>query len=205
LANDYNVGRIIARPFVGQHAGEFHRTQNRHDFSMPPPEPTLLDRLLEDGNSVIGVGKIGDIFAHRGLSESIPAHGNFALVEATEKALYQSPDRSLIFTNLVDFDMLYGHRRDVTGYANALEEFDAQLPKLLRLLVPGDILVITGDHGCDPTWRGTDHTREYVPILATGPELPAKCIGQRKSFADIGQSIAAWFGLRQLQYGESFL
>jgi phosphopentomutase len=130
---------------------------------------------------------------------TIPAHGNFALVEAAEKALYQSPDRSLSFTNPVDFDMLYGHRRDVTGYANALEKFDAQLPKLLRRLVPGDILVITGDHGCDPTWRGTDHTREYVSILATGPELPAKCIDPRKSFADIGQSIAAWFGLRPLR------
>lgn len=205
LANDYSVGRVIARPFVGQHIGGFRRTRNRRDFSMPPPEPTLLDRLLEDGKHVFGVGKIGDIFAHRGLSDTITAHGNHALIEATEKALNQAPDSSLIFTNLIDFDMLYGHRRDVAGYANALEEFDARLPQLMRLLTPGDILVITADHGCDPTWQGSDHTREYVPILTAGPGLPTRYIGLRKSFADIGQSIATWFRLQPLQYGESFL
>ena len=144
---------------------------------MPPPEPTLLDRAVEAGRKVIGVGKIGDIFAHRGVSEVVKAPGNEALFDATLAALDRLGDGDLLFANFVDFDTLYGHRRDVPGYAAALEAFDRRLPELEARLQPGDLCIITADHGCDPTWQGTDHTREHVPILAFGPDIAGGAIG----------------------------
>ena len=205
LVDDYNIGRVIARPFIGAHSGDFARTGNRRDLTTPPPSPTLLDKLVEDGGTVISVGKIADIYAHQGISEKIKATGNAALFDATLEALASAPDRSIVFTNFVDFDMLYGHRRDVEGYANALEYFDGRLPEIQALMAPDDLLIITADHGCDPTWPGTDHTREHIPVLASGGPVTAGSLGKRTSFADIGQSLATFFALSPMDYGESFI
>ena len=205
LVDEYNIGRVIARPFVGANASDFVRTGNRRDLTTPPPSPTLLDKLVEDGGEVISVGKIADIYAHQGVTTKIKATGNAALFDATLEALRDAPDHSIVFTNFVDFDMLYGHRRDVDGYAEALEYFDARLPELLEMMRDDDVLMITADHGCDPTWEGTDHTREHIPVLAFGAKVPAGSLGLRKSFADIGQSLASWFDLSPMDYGESFL
>ena len=205
LVDDYNVGRVIARPFAGASAESYARTANRRDLTVPPPADTVLDKLVAAGGEVISVGKIADIFAHRGISRCVKAPGNTELMDATSDALATAGDRSLIFTNLVDFDMLYGHRRDVAGYADALERFDRQLGELRQRLEPGDLLILSADHGCDPAWPGTDHTREFVPVLATGASVAAGPLGQRRSFADIGQSLAAFFGLPAMDYGESFL
>ncbi|HXH02493.1 MAG TPA: phosphopentomutase, partial [Candidatus Competibacteraceae bacterium] len=204
LVDHYNVGRVIARPFVGA-PGSFRRTGHRRDYTTPPPAPTLLDRLTAAGGEVRAVGKIADIFAHRGISRLYKADGNQALFDATLEALHDAGDRCLVFANFVDFDMLYGHRRDVTGYAAALEEFDRRLPELAARLAPGDLVVITADHGNDPTWEGSDHTREHIPVLAFGPNIPTGSIGVRESFADIGQSVAAHLGLAALAEGRSFL
>jgi phosphopentomutase len=200
LVDDFRIGRVIARPFVGG-PGEFRRTGNRKDLAVPPPEPTLLDRLAAAGGTVIGIGKIGDIYAHRGLTAEVKADGNAALFDATLDALHHAPEQSLVMTNFVDFDTLYGHRRDVAGYAAALEAFDARLPTLESLLRPGDLAVITADHGCDPTWRGTDHTREHVPVLVRGSDIAAGPLGRREGFADIGQSLAHHLGLPPLPHG----
>ncbi|MCO5732788.1 phosphopentomutase [Rhizobium sp. SSA_523] len=205
LVDPLNIGRVIARPFVGESAESFERTGHRRDFSVPPPEPTLLDRLVEAGRKVHAVGKIGDIFAHRGVSRVIKANGNEALMDATLTAMDDAEDGDLVFTNFVDFDMLYGHRRDVAGYAAALEAFDRRLSEVHGKMKPGDLLLLTADHGCDPTWRGTDHTRERVPILAYGRGLPARNIGIRDSFADIGESLAAYLGIAPGTHGRSFL
>ncbi|MEE3235727.1 MAG: phosphopentomutase, partial [Pseudomonadota bacterium] len=205
LVDDYNIGRVIARPFVGTNAVNFIRTGNRRDLTTPPPSPTLLDKLVESGGEVISVGKIADIYAHQGISRKIKATGNEALFDATLDALTGAPDRSIVFTNFVDFDMLYGHRRDVDGYAEALESFDQRLPELLEKLGDDDLVVICADHGCDPTWRGTDHTREHIPVLVYGCAVDSGSIGRRKSFADIGQSLSTFFGLSPMEYGESFL
>ncbi len=199
-----NIGRVIARPFVGE-AGDFRRTANRRDYAVPPPEPTVLDRLVETGRRVIAVGKIGDIFAHRGISEVRKGDGNMALFDVMLGALDGAEDGDLIFANFVDFDMLYGHRRDVAGYAAALESFDARLPELRSKLKPGDLAIITADHGCDPTYPGSDHTRETVPVLAFGPDIAPGSIGRRSTFADIGESIAAHLGLSPGRHGKSFL
>ncbi|MDJ0910941.1 MAG: phosphopentomutase [Woeseiaceae bacterium] len=205
LVDDYNIGRVIARPFVGTSAEDFVRTGNRRDLTTPPHAPTVLDRLVESGGDVISIGKIADIYAHQGITKKIKASGNAALFDATLEAMGDADDRSIIFTNFVDFDMLYGHRRDVDGYADALEYFDERLPELLDKMSDDDLLVITADHGCDPTWQGTDHTREHIPVIAYGSGLEAGPIGKRKSFADIGQTIADYFDLPTLDYGESFL
>ncbi len=205
LVNDLNIGRVIARPFVGETSATFERTGNRRDYSVPPPEPTLLDRLVEAGRTVHAVGKIGDIFAHQGITKLTKASGNAALIEATLNAMDEAEDGSLIFTNFVDFDMLYGHRRDVPGYAAALETFDSRLPEINRRLKPGDMIVITADHGCDPTWRGTDHTRERVPVLAYGPGFASRSAGVLSTFADIGETVAKHLGLAPGRYGRSFL
>lgn len=203
LVDEYNIGRVIARPFVGT-PGTFKRTGNRRDYAVPPPAPTLLDRFKAAGGEVISVGKVADIFAHQGISRTVKADGNAALFDATLEAAAEAGERTLIFTNFVDFDTLYGHRRDVAGYAAALEAFDARLPELERVLKPGDVAVISADHGCDPTWRGTDHTREHVPVLAFGPDVTPGPIG-RRAFADIGQSLAGHLGLGPLPHGRSFL
>ncbi len=205
LVNEYNVGRVIARPFIGTSAQNFSRTGNRRDLTVEPPSATLLDRLVESGGEVISVGKIADIFAHRGITKKIKATGNPALFDATLDALRTAPDRSIVFTNFVDFDMLYGHRRDVEGYAAALEYFDGRLPELLKSMLPDDLLIICADHGCDPTWPGSDHTREHIPVLAYGAGVTPGSLGERETFADIGQSLAGHFGLRPMDYGRSFL
>jgi len=205
LLDAYNIGRVIARPFVGETPATFERTGNRRDFSVLPPEPTLLDRLVKDGRTVHAVGKIGDIFAHQGISRVIKANGNQALMDATLKAMDEAADGDLVFTNFVDFDMLYGHRRDVPGYAAALEAFDARLPAVAQKLKPGDLVILTADHGCDPTWRGTDHTRERVPVLAFGPHIRARAIGIRQSYADIGETVARHLGIAPGPHGRSFL
>ncbi|MVA98243.1 phosphopentomutase [Nitratireductor sp. CAU 1489] len=205
LVDPLNIGRVIARPFVGETAADFVRTANRRDYAVPPVEPTLLDRITEAGGRVIGIGKIGDIFAHRGVSEVRKAAGNMALFDVALAAMDDAADGDLVFANFVDFDMLFGHRRDVAGYAAALEAFDARLPEALSRLVDGDLLILTADHGCDPTWPGTDHTRERVPVFGTGPGLAPAPLGVRTTFADIGETVAAHLGLPAGQHGRSFL
>jgi phosphopentomutase len=205
LLDDYNIGRVIARPFVGTTPKDFVRTGNRRDYSVLPPEPTLLDRLKEAGRTVHAVGKIADIFAHQGIGRLIKANGNMELFQATLKAMDEAEDGDLVFTNFVDFDMLYGHRRDVPGYAAALEAFDHWLPDIDRKLKPGDIVILTADHGCDPTWRGTDHTRERVPILVFGPEVRTRSIGVLPSFASIGETVAKHLDVEPGLHGRSFL
>ena len=199
------IGRVIARPFVGENANDFKRTGNRRDFAIAPPEPTLLDRNKAAGHQVFAIGKISDIYAGHGVTHRIKANGNMTLFDRTLEALEMATDGAFIMTNFVDFDQDFGHRRDVPGYARALEAFDARLPELIAKLQPGDLLVLTADHGNDPTWRGTDHTREQTPILAFSPSLSPGTIGIRPTFADIGESIARWLGLAPGKHGRSFL
>lgn len=201
LMDEINIARVIARPFVGE-PGAFRRTAHRRDYTTPPPGPTLLDHLHAAGREVHSVGKISDIFAGRGITHGRKGENNAALCDETLAALQECADGGLVFTNLVDFDMLYGHRRDVRGYAQALQEFDAWLPRLLAVLRPGDLLALTADHGCDPTWPGSDHTRECVPLLLTGPAGPPdRALGVRSSFADLGQTLAAHLGIAALPHG----
>ncbi len=204
LTGEHAMARVIARPFVGK-PGAFARTSHRHDFSFPPPEDTLLDRLVAAGKKTFGVGKIYDIFAGKGIAEWTVTGSNRDGVMKTLAALKKT-DLSLIFTNLVDFDSHYGHRRDTVAYARALEELDALLPRIRAALKPQDILFFTADHGCDPTYTAhTDHTREYIPILALGePVRPGVDLGIRESFADIGQTVAEYLGIPPLKYGKSF-
>ena len=205
LVDPLNIGRVIARPFTGEGPEDFKRTGNRRDYSVMPPEPTVLDRAIKAGRMVIAVGKIADIFAHQGISEMRKADGNEDLFEATLKAMNDAGDGDIVFTNFVDFDMLYGHRRDVAGYAAALERFDQRLPEIARLLKRDDLVIVTADHGCDPTWRGNDHTRERVPILCFGSAVSAGSVGIRQSFADIGESVAKHLGLPAGPHGRSFI
>ena len=205
LVDEYNIGRIIARPFTGDDAASFVRTGNRRDLTTPPHADTLLDKLVADGGEVISVGKISDIYAHQGITRKVKATGNAELFDATLEALSEVGDRSIVFTNFVDFDMLYGHRRDVPGYAAALEYFDQRLPELLAVMQSDDVLVICADHGCDPTWPGSDHTREHIPVLVYGDSVAAGPLGKRESFADIGQSLASFFKLSPMEFGTSFL
>ncbi|MGA7675869.1 MAG: phosphopentomutase [Rhizomicrobium sp.] len=205
LVDPYNVGRVIARPFVGERPGEFKRTAGRHDYATPPHKPTLLDRVEALGHEVIGIGKISDIFAGSGITKSLKADGNQQIFDTLVDCVKAAPDGSIVFANFVDFDQSFGHRRDVAGYAGALEDFDARLPELQAVLKPGDLAVLSADHGCDPTWTGTDHTREYIPILAFGPNIAPGAIGKRATFADIGQSIAKHLALEPLPVGTSFL
>jgi phosphopentomutase len=202
--NDYNVGRVIARPFIGEN-GNYSRTKNRHDYSIPLPQPTVLDALKSQGIQVCGVGKIGDIFDQQGISKSLPAKGNPACIHDTIELMKQER-RSFIFSNLVDFDMLYGHRNDTEGYARCLTEFDAALPEILAALQPNDLLLISADHGCDPTLKySTDHTREYVPLLAyTKLQTQGGSLGIRQTFADVAATVAEAFGLAATLPGTSF-
>jgi phosphopentomutase len=205
LVAPYRIGRVIARPFTGTSAKTFERTGNRRDYSVKPPGKTLLDVASENGREVISVGKIGDIFAHSGTGEIVKATGNEALMDATLKSFTRLKDGGLLVVNFVDFDQLYGHRRDVEGYAKALETFDARLPELLSLLEKDDLILITADHGNDPTWTGSDHTRECVPVLAYSPSLPEKNIGRRETFSDMGQTIAGHLELPKLENGKRWL
>ena len=204
LVDKYNVGRVIARPFTGE-PGAFRRTAHRKDYSTLPPAPTLLDLLQAKGQEVIAIGKTADIFAHQGITQTIKADGNMALFDATLVALKTAPAGSLIFTNFVDFDSSYGHRRNVAGYAHALEVFDARLPELQAQLKDDDLVFIAADHGCDPTFPGSDHTREHIPVLVFGPKAVNRFIGRRDTFADVGQSIAQHLGIEPLLHGISFL
>ncbi len=204
LVDPLRIGRVIARPFLGDEATGFRRTSNRRDYATPPHLPTLCDRAAEAGRAVIGVGKIGDIFAHRGVTETRKGPDDAALIEIAAQAVADAPDGALVFVNLVEFDSLYGHRRDVAGYARALEAFDAALPRLRAGLRPGDLMILTADHGNDPTWAGTDHTREMVPILAFGPDVAPRALGRRR-FADVGATAARWLGLPPGPHGEAFL
>ena len=205
LTKPLNIGRVIARPFVGETAADFKRTGNRRDFAIAPPEPTLLDRLQQAGRQVYAIGKISDIYAARGVTHKIKASGNMVLFDKTLDAMEMAADGALVFTNFVDFDQEYGHRRDVPGYAAALEAFDRRLPEIISKMRPDDLLVLTADHGNDPTCKGTDHTREQVPILLFSPSLPRGEIGIRRTFADIGESIAHWLGIAPGPHGKSFL
>ncbi|MGM0442310.1 MAG: phosphopentomutase, partial [Elusimicrobiota bacterium] len=207
LTGRNSVSRVIARPFEGQ-PGNFKRLNSaRKDFSLEPVQETLLDILVKNNKSVIGIGKIGDIFNHRGLTRDIKTKDNEDGINKTIKYIKENRDReSLIFTNLVEFDSVYGHRRNVEGYARALKHFDDRLPEIQENMGPEDIMFITADHGCDPTYgEHTDHTREYVPLLVYGDQIKAGVdLGIRKTFADCGQTIADIMGMEELNLGESF-
>jgi phosphopentomutase len=196
------VGRVIARPFVGQ-PGSFRRTANRHDFAAPPPADTLLDRLVAAGVPVHAVGKIHDLFAGRGTTTTQPTASDDEGMDAIE-ALLARTDGGFVFANLVDFDTQYGHRNDVAGYARNLERFDARLAELLPRLRPGDLLIVTADHGNDPTTPSTDHSREHVPLLVLGAGARPVPLGDRATFADLGQTLADLFGVPPLAHGTSF-
>jgi phosphopentomutase len=203
LVGEHAVGRVIARPFIGE-PGNFTRTERRKDFSILPPKPTLLDRLVAAGHSVMGVGKIEDIFAHRGLSQSVHSPNNMACVDQTLTYMKGSR-RGLIFTNLVDFDMLWGHRNNPHGYASGLQDFDRRLPEIMDTMMAQDILFLTADHGNDPTTPSTDHSREYVPLLAYGNAVkPGVDLGTRETFADLGATVAELLGIESLPFGISF-
>ena len=200
------MGRVIARPFIGS-AGNFRRTPNRCDYSLDPPEETLLDKLKDSGVEVIGIGKIHDIFNGKGLTKSFHTNSNKEGMEKILEAIKNdASSQQLIFVNLVDFDMLWGHRRDTESYYKGLKEFDDFLPEIFSGMADNDILFITADHGCDPTYtKHTDHTREYVPLLIYGKKIKRNVdVGVRKTFADLGQTIADIFAIEKLRRGQSF-
>lgn len=200
----YNIGRVIARPFIGNQKGKFIRTGNRKDLAVAPPAKTVLQKLVEEKQgSVVSIGKIADIYAHIGISKTVKATGIDDLFNATLQEIEKAQDNTIVFTNFVDFDASYGHRRDIAGYAAALEYFDSRLPELLSQVKKEDILIITADHGCDPIWQGSDHTREYIPVLFYGSNIKPGSLGHRETFADIGQSIASYFNLSPMDYGTS--
>lgn len=203
----FQVGRVIARPFLGA-AGTFKRTGNRRDFSLKPPARTVLNELNERSFPVIGIGKIPYIYGFQGITESIEAHNDQEAVDATLEALKKKA--AVVFTNLNDLDMMYGHRRDAVGYGKQLEWIDSQLPRIQSVLTKDDLMIITADHGNDPTYRGTDHTREYVPLLLWSPRFTEEAASKKKlkdraTFSDIGQSLSENFGIPRAPYGESFL
>ena len=204
LKGEHNVGRVIARPFIGN-PGSFQRTGNRRDFSVDPVGPTMLDVIKNNGKDVLGVGKIEDIFNHRGLTQSNHAAGNEACTDAIIEYLQKDNWKGLLFANLVDTDMLYGHRNDVKGFAKCLEDFDRRLPEILKLLGEDGMLIITADHGCDPAYPTTDHTREKVPLLVWGLGLEESMnLGERKSFADVSATVLEALGCKEKLDGESF-
>jgi len=204
LTDDWGVSRVIARPFEGS-SGNYIRTPERKDFSLPPPHETLLDKLNINGHNVVTIGKIHDLFANRGITRSYHTKSNLDGILTTLDIIDKYHD-GLIFINLVDFDMLWGHRNDYRAFAKGLEQFDQHLPKILSALTPEDLLIITADHGCDPTTKSTDHSREYVPLLVYSGSLPKTTnLGIRKTFADIAQSVARNFDLQPFPVGTSFL
>jgi phosphopentomutase len=204
LCNDYRIGRVIARPYVGE-PGAFSRTENRRDYSFPLPEPTILDRLSSHGIGVTTVGKLDDVFNGQGISRSIHVENSRDAQSAVLELALEQDTAGLVFVNLIDFDMLYGHRRDVRGYARALEDADVFVGKLLVLLKECDLLLITADHGNDPTFAGTDHTREFVPLLSYRRGSPGRNLGVRNGFYDIAQSLAEYFEIGRLSRGKSFI
>lgn len=195
LLDPLRVGRVIARPFVGSPRTGFTRTAHRRDYGVAPPPGTLLRRATAAGREVVSVGKIGDLFCHDATGRELKGGDNDGVFDRTVDAARTLGDGGFLFANFVDFDTLYGHRRDAIGYAAALEAFDARLPQLLDALDDGDLVVVTGDHGCDPTWPGSDHTRECIPLLAFGPGIACGALGRRASFADIGAGVARHLGL----------
>jgi phosphopentomutase len=202
LDGEHKVGRVIARPFLGQ-PGSFYRTENRHDYAVPPPRENLLPALADEDLDVVCIGKIASIYDSIGVTKDLTAKNNEQSINQTINALKEST-RGLIFSNLVDFDMLYGHRRDTEGYAKALEHFDSRLPEIEAAMRDDDVMMITADHGNDPTFPGSDHTREYAPLLVYGKKAKPVNLGTRESLADIGQTVADNFGLK-LVAGKSFL
>jgi len=201
LTYPLNIGRIIARPFVGERPGAFTRTGHRKDFAVTPPRPTLLELTSRAGREVISVGKIGDIYAHVGTGREVKVSGNPAFLEATLDGMETLADGGLLMVNFVDFDTEFGHRRDPVGYGRALEAFDAELPRVFARLRDGDLLILTADHGNDPTWTGTDHTREQVPVMSYMRGMDPGSFGLRMTFADIGQTIASHLGVGPLSAG----
>ena len=204
LVDPLNVTRVIARPFKGTSGADFERTANRKDLTAPPLGPTLLDHIQDQQGTVVSVGKIGDIFAHKGVSYTVKAADNMGLVDQMLDQMIKVKE-GLIFVNLVDFDSKYGHRRNVAGYANALEEFDARLPEIEAKLEPQDLVLLSADHGCDPTWPGSHHTREHVPVVFyghyCGAPVQAYNLGERATFADMGQTVAHHLGVVPLEHG----
>ncbi|QCI19055.1 phosphopentomutase [Buchnera aphidicola] len=201
--NKYKIARVIARPFIGNNKLNFHRTKNRLDLSLRPTSTTVMEKLInEKQGKVIAVGKVSDIYAGVGITKTIKSFGLKELFNTTIQEIKLAKNNTIIFTNFVDFDSIWGHRRDVFGYAKGLEFFDKQLPNVLNLIREKDLLIITADHGCDPTWIGTDHTRENIPILIYSPSKKSKFLGHRKTFADIGQTIAKYFSLSEMKYGK---
>ena len=202
----YNIGRVIARPFVGEKNGEFVRTKNRHDYALTPFSATVLDKAKAKGLAVTAIGKINDIYATSGITRAVKASGLQELWDVTlEETKLMGDKNGIVFTNFVDFDMEWGHRRNVNGYAEGLMYFDSRLPEIVDVLDDDDIVFITADHGCDPTYKGTDHTRECVPVLMFGKKVKAENIGRRQTYADIAATIAEKFELEPFNIGKSFL
>jgi phosphopentomutase len=204
LVKPYNIGRVIARPFLGAN-GKYKRTSNRHDYAVPPTAPTLLDHVSNEGGEVIALGKISDIFAAQGVTRLIKGVDNMALFDRLLEVADEAPEKSLSFVNFVDFDMHFGHRRDVAGYSNALHELDARLPEFMAKLKDGDLVVITADHGCDPTAPGSDHTREHIPMIFFGPKVAAQELPIASTFSDIGATLAKHLGVKPLSNGTALL
>lgn len=202
LVGDNLIGRVIARPFVGE-VGNFKRTSNRKDYAIDPPGKTMLDYLKEDNKDVISIGKIYDIFNGFGITEKIKTVSNLDGINKTIEVM-KKDFNGLLFTNLVDFDMMYGHRNDVEGYANAISEFDSKIPELLENLNEDDLLILTADHGCDPTTQGTDHTREQIPLIVYGKKMKVVDLGVRNSFSDIGKTVLDLFNIKNDLHGVSF-
>lgn len=203
---DYNIGRVIARPFVGTSAADFKRTGNRHDYSIEPPQTTVLQKLVDEkGGDVVSIGKIADIYAHTGITKKVKATGIPALFDASVEEIKTAGDNTIVFTNFVDFDSEYGHRRNVVGYGTALEYFDRRLPEVFDLMQDDDLLILAADHGCDPSWEGTEHTREFIPTIIYGKNVQAGSKGRRETFADIGQTLATYFATSPMEYGKNIL
>ena len=205
LCDPLNIGRVIARPFVGTSKENFKRTPHRKDYAIPPTPGNILDIAGGVGREIVSIGKVGDIFSHRHTGREIKGSGDMELFDKTLTAIDALADGGLLFANYVDLDTDFGHRRDVAGYAAGLERFDARLPELLGRLKPGDLAILTADHGNDPTWRGTDHTREHVPVLAFGPGVAQKSLGRRPTFADMGATVAKHLDLPTPRTGTSWL
>jgi phosphopentomutase len=204
LVKPYNIGRVIARPFLGE-KGKYKRTSNRHDYAVPPTAPTLLDHVANEGGEVIALGKISDIFAAQGVTRLVKGVDNMALFDRLLEVADEAPEKSLSFVNFVDFDMHFGHRRDVAGYSNALHELDARMPEFMAKLKDGDLVVITADHGCDPTAPGSDHTREHIPMIFFGPNVAPQELPIASTFSDIGATLAKHLGVKPLSNGTALL